>query len=68
MVGNSDRQMGLPLQVLLPVLAVVQWNIVQLVTVDPLQEVSHGLLFVTVHIIRTAQLYLLSSERQSVKD
>lgn len=48
-----------------PVLVVVQRDVGHLVTIDPLQEVGHRLLFVTVDVVRTAQLHLLLRERES---
>ena len=47
------------LQICSPVLVVVQRDVGHLVTLDPLQEVGHSLLFVTVFVVRTAQLHLL---------
>ncbi len=42
-----------------PVLVVIQRDVGLLVTIDPLQEVGHSFLFVTVDVVRTAQLHLL---------
>lgn len=56
---KQEHWTGLDWWVLSPVLVVIQWDVGQLVTLDPLQEVSHGLLFVTVGVVRTAQLHLL---------
>ena len=49
-----------------PVLVVVQGQIGQLVTFDPLEEVGHSFLFVTVCVVWTAQLHLLFEKRQNV--
>lgn len=56
-----------PVLVSPPVLAVVQGDVGQLVTVDPLQEVRHRLLLVTAGVVRAAQLHLLWDVDRSVR-
>lgn len=45
--------------VMSPVLVVIQGDVGHLVTLDPLQEVRHGFLFVAACVVGTAQLHLL---------
>lgn len=47
-----------------PVLIVVQRDVGHLVTLDPLQEVVHGFLFVTADVVGTAELHLLTEEHR----
>lgn len=58
---------GLTLRMMSPVLVVLQRHVGEFITFDPLQEVGHRLLFVTVSVVGAAQLHLLSSESERVQ-
>lgn len=66
--ANSEpRGVDFPQQGQSPVLGVIEGDVGHRITFDPLQEVGHGLLFVTAGVVRAAQLHLLFSGRESGK-